>query len=93
MNTLSESIGQDFYLIDCDNYSIQRLGQQDDYHNYMYEAYQMSKNGLNALTREQQRLIDADNRNVLIGSVNPGDVNTDMNKGGIKKPDEGYMTA
>ena len=55
----------------------------------MYEAYQMSKNGVNALAREQQRLIDLDNRNVLISSVNPGDVNTDMNKGGNKKPDEG----
>ena len=49
----------------------------------------MSKNAINALTREQQRLMKLEGKNILICAVNPGDVATDMNEIGSITPDEG----
>lgn len=42
--------------------------------------YSMSKVGLNALTRIQQRYFDSDKRNITVNAVTPGYVATDMTK-------------
>ena len=44
----------------------------------------MSKNALNALTREQQRILDLKHADkcILVSAVHPGEVITDMNPGG-----------
>ena len=53
----------------------------------------MSKNFLNALTREQQKLVDKEERkrNIALHSVNPGDVSTDMNPNGVHSVVEGFL--
>jgi hypothetical protein len=52
----------------------------------------MSKNFLNALTREQQKLVDKEERkrNITISSVNPGDISSDMNPNGVHSVVEGF---
>ncbi len=52
----------------------------------------MSKNGLNALTGWQQRVLDEERRGegIVVSAVHPGEVTTDMNKEhGTIMPDEG----
>jgi len=53
---------------------------------YSFSAYRMSKVGLSALTRIQQRHFDQDPRpDLIVNSVHPGYVDTDMTKhlGGV----------
>lgn len=52
-----------------------------NYETYLLEAYEMSKSGLNALTREQQRLFDLNqaDKDIFVAAVHPGEVITDMN--------------
>jgi NAD(P)-dependent dehydrogenase (short-subunit alcohol dehydrogenase family) len=49
-------------------------------------SYGFTKNLVNALTRIQQRHVDKDQRGIVVSSVNPGYVITDMNK------NKGYLT-
>lgn len=61
----------------------------------IYSAYSVSKIGLIALTRAQQTLFDKEqpNRNILINSVCPGFVKTDLNENrGILTPEQGAIT-
>lgn len=60
----------------------------------MYEGYQMSKNGLNALTRAQQKQLDTEDkgRDILVAAVHPGEVITDMNPGGNITADQSIET-
>jgi hypothetical protein len=49
----------------------------------------MSKNAVNALTREQQKLFSKEDRHVVVHAVNPGDVSSDMNPSGAHSAVEG----
>lgn len=71
---------------------VYRLVNKDDYRVTIYEGYKMSKNGLNALTREQQKQIDLNRKNVLVSAVHPGEVITDMNPGGNISAEEAIET-
>lgn len=54
----------------------------------------VSKNGCNALTAAQQRIIDngRPNDDIIISAVHPGEVTTDMNKDhGTIMPDQGLF--
>jgi NAD(P)-dependent dehydrogenase (short-subunit alcohol dehydrogenase family) len=64
------------------NLTLKSVVEKSNYQVGMYEGYKMSKNGLNALTREQQKLVDINEKNILISAVHPGEVITDMNPGG-----------
>ena len=61
----------------------------------VYSAYSVSKIGLIALTRAQQLLFDNQkpNRSVLVNSVCPGFVKTDLNGNkGVLSPEQGAIT-
>jgi len=56
------------------------------------DCYVVSKMALCVLTRIQQREFDADSRNIVVNSVHPGYVNTDMSRHkGIMSPDRGAL--
>ena len=61
----------------------------------IYSAYSVSKIGVIALTRVQQRALDQDPRpGIVVNSLCPGYVNTDMSAHyGTRTPDEGAETA
>ena len=53
----------------------------------------MSKIGVMALTRVQQRMFDQDPRkDILVNCGHPGLVKTDMNPQGVQTPDQGSRT-
>lgn len=71
------------------------IAEQNSYQNDIYEAYMISKNGLNALTRIQQSTFDSSrpDAGIIVSAVHPGEVTTDMNKDyGTILPDEGNET-
>jgi NAD(P)-dependent dehydrogenase (short-subunit alcohol dehydrogenase family) len=52
----------------------------------------VSKNALNALTEAQQKVFDEKNDDIIVSSVHPGEVITDMNPDfGNISPDEGML--
>jgi NAD(P)-dependent dehydrogenase (short-subunit alcohol dehydrogenase family) len=55
-------------------------------------SYGFTKSLINALTRIQQRQVDNDQRGIVVSSVNPGYVVTDMTSGqGFLTPQQGLI--
>lgn len=80
-------------VIDMSALVMLSIAQSDDYQNELCDAYMVSKNGLNALTGVQQRLLDGGSSGTIVSGVHPGEVTTDMNKyHGTIMPDEGSET-
>lgn len=70
------------------------LAQKDQHHHISSGAYSMSKVGLTALTRLQQKMFDSDSRaDLVVNALCPGYVDTDMSSHkGTLTPDQGAET-
>lgn len=71
---------------------LKKSGVKNDLFEYKcYDGYKTSKAGIHALTRLQQKELNKSIQGVIVSSVNPGDVKTDMNQGGNLTPDQGII--
>ena len=88
------------YFITNLNLTVLKRSSEDGSHETLgfpsiYSAYSVSKIGLIALTRAHQLLFDSEepNRGILVNSVCPGFVKTDLNENrGILTPEQGAIT-
>lgn len=69
-----------------------RLAKTGDHEKITGNSYAMSKVGINLLTKAQQNLFDKDPReDIIVNSVTPGYVATDMTKHkGHLTPEQGF---